>query len=158
MIFPTVQGTSVAGNSYVIPFDLEGEFNLLLLGFEPSHQYLLNTWVGALESLESKYSRFRYYELATFPNYDQHERDLIDDSMQQAILESKMRQIIVSIFVDKVRFAELLQLPNELTIYVLLVDHSGNILWRSQGRMTTEKIAALRTKLEETFKLDNELL
>lgn len=157
MIFPTVQGTNVAGESYIIPFELEGEFNLLLLGFEPSHQYLLNTWVSALDSLESKYPRFRYYELATLPNYDEHERELIEASMQQAVLEPRMREIIISVFVDKVRFAELLQLPNELTIYVLLVDHSGNVIWRSQGRMTTEKISALRMKLDETFKLDNEL-
>lgn len=158
MIFPTVQGRSVAGDSYIIPFELEGEFNLLLLAFEPSHQFLLNTWIGALDELKEKYPRFHFYELATLPNYNELERDLIDESMQQAVIDPKLREIVISIYVDKFRFEELLQIPNELTIYALLVDHSGNILWRSQGRMTSEKIDALRTKLDETFKLDNELL
>jgi hypothetical protein len=47
------------------------------------------------------------------------------------------------LYLDKSAFREALDLPDEDDIYVLLVDGQGNVVWRTQGTMTTEAGASL---------------
>jgi hypothetical protein len=40
-------------------------------------------------------------------------------------------------------------LPSEDTIYALLVDRAGNVLWRAEGVLTEEKEQVLQRALDE---------
>jgi len=39
-------------------------------------------------------------------------------------------------------------IPNEETVYILLIDRTGKILWRTEGKFTAEKIVHLQSAFE----------
>jgi len=155
MIFPTVHGTSLSGRKYVVPFGLEGEYNVVLIAFEPSHQFQLQTWLAPLERLKETYARFRYYQLPVLWSYAEDQRAMIDESMRRAIPGTSMQEIIITLYADKQVFCDLLDLQGEAHIYVLLIDHEGEVLWRTERGATREKIDSLTSMLDELCRTDS---
>lgn len=157
MFFPTVSGASLSGREHTLPFSLEGEFNVVMLAFEPVHQMLLQSWLPALENLKVKYPRFAYYELPTLWDLDEEQRKMIDIGMRQAIPNPRMHDIVITLYVQKDTLLNLLDFPDESTIYVLLIDREGEILWRSDGVITPQKLESLTRLLDQVYDRDNEL-
>ena len=58
------------------------------------------------------------------------------------------RERTITLYLDKDEFRQALQLPHEDHIYVLLLDHQGQVLWRAEGAFTPEKGGSLKTRLE----------
>jgi hypothetical protein len=48
MIFPRIRGRSLAGSDIVVPDDLAGEMNVLLLAFQQRHQSTVDRWIDAV--------------------------------------------------------------------------------------------------------------
>jgi len=55
----------------------------------------------------------------------------------------------ITLYLEKPAFRRALQLPREDTIYALVVDRTGNVLWRAEGPCTDEKAQSLERALEE---------
>lgn len=151
MIFPTVHGENLSGRVYTVPFSLEGEYNLLMVAFEPSQQFLLRTWVPFLMQLVAQYRSFRYYELPTLGVVTQDQRQYIDHAMRRNILDPNIRDLVITLYVDKVAFCKALDLRSETTIYLFLIDHEGEILWRAEGIATPYKKEELTRTLLRLF-------
>lgn len=149
MFFPNVSGSNLAGRAFYLPFDLDGEYNLVMLAFEPGHQLLMASWLPTFELLTKLYNNVNHYELPTLWDYNEAQRALIDNGMRRMILDPAMRERVVTLYVDKAHFAELLELPDEDTIYVFLIDHEGEIHFRAEGSATQESRAALVDKMRE---------
>lgn len=156
MYFPTVSGTSLAGREFTLPFSLDGEFNIVILAFEPVHQLLLQSWLPSLENLRLKYERLAYYQLPTLWAYSDEQRHIIDIGMRQAIPNPRLHDRVIPLYVQKDQLREVLELPNESTIYILLIDREGEILWRADGVITPEKLESLTRLLDQVHDRDNE--
>ena len=52
---------------------------------------------------------------------------------------------IIPLWVDRKKFFDDLQIPNEKQVVTLLIDRQGHILWRSSGSMSPDKRASLMT-------------
>jgi hypothetical protein len=155
MIFPTVFGSNLSGQEYTVPYGLEGEFNVLLVAFEPSHQFQLQSWMPSLERLHDQYPRLWYYQLPTLWSYGDEQRSMIDAGMRRAITDPDAREIVITLYLDKTVFADLLGFTSEDVIYVLLVDREGEILWRTEGMCTVAKRDELEQTLHEIFAVDD---
>ncbi len=156
LIFPTVHGESVAGKSFTLPYGLEGEFNVLLLAYEPAHQLLLQSWMPTLSLLQKQYPRLSFYQVAVLEDYDAAQREMIDLSMQQGILDPRLREIVITLYLDKAPFNALLDIESERTITLLLLDHAGHVLWRDSGMFNSAKLELLRAALVRAHRTDNE--
>lgn len=157
MFFPTVRGQSLDGRTVTIPFSLAGEFNVLLVLFDPTHQFAVQTWLKPLKTIRGQYTRVRFYEVPTLgimPPDDQAEQDKI--VKQSVVLEDQLSlETVVTIYVQKERFECLLDIPHEDDLYVFLIDNAGEVLWRTEGNASPDKVNELVTLLDHCTALDD---
>ena len=136
--FPTVKGSNLEGRRYVLPDDLEGEVNVLLIPFQRWHQDLVDTWSPALRGLMARYPAMRYYELPTLPRMNPIYRMSLDYGMKMGIPDRAAREATITLYLDKDAYRHALGIPGEETIVVMLVTPAGDILWRITGAHSPE--------------------
>lgn len=157
MFFPTVRGQSLDGRLVTIPFSLAGEFNVLLVLFDPTHQFAVQTWLKPLKTIRRQYKRVRFYEVPTLgimPAEDQVAQDRI--LKQSVVLEDQLSlETVITIYVQKERFEGLLDIPHEDNLYVFLIDNAGEVLWRTEGNANPQKVEELISLLDNCTALDN---
>jgi hypothetical protein len=69
--------------------------------------------------------------------------------MRSGIPDRLARERTITLYLDKAPFRQALDMPDEEHIYVLLIDHSGKVLWRERGVYEPDKGAALEGALTE---------
>ena len=138
MQFPAVRGSSLSGREYSLPADFEGEVNLVLVAFQRWQQELVDTWLPTARRLAETYPTLRYYELPTISRLNFLARAFIDSGMRAGIPDPTARATTITLYLDKLSFRQALELPEEETIYVMLVDRQGQVLWRADGAFAPE--------------------
>jgi hypothetical protein len=88
-----------------------------------------------------------YYEFPVIRKMNILSRTFINEGMRAGIPNTKSRERTVTFYTDKMAFKEALDIPDEEQIYVLLVDSSGQVLWRTEGIFAFDKAE----KLEKTI-------
>jgi hypothetical protein len=139
MQFPAVTGSNLQRKRLNLPQDFQGELNVVLIAFQQRQQTQVDTWIPFARRLEETHSGVRYYELPTIQRLNVLARTFINEGMRAGIPDSVARDRTITLYVDKSAFREALQLPEEGTIYVLLLDRQGSVLWREEGIFTQEK-------------------
>ncbi|HVO42532.1 MAG TPA: hypothetical protein VMT34_07910 [Aggregatilineales bacterium] len=157
MFFPTVTGSNLEDREFVLPYGLDGEYNVLMLAFEPTHQSALRSWLPTLDHLAEEYTDFRYYEVAVLWDLPPLQRLFVDNGMRRAIQDEDLRARVITVYVDKAAFCNTLDLTDEERIYVLLIDREGQVLWRTDGAATRQSTLALIDQVRLIFSVDNEI-
>ncbi|KPL22008.1 MAG: hypothetical protein AMJ93_08215 [Anaerolineae bacterium SM23_84] len=137
--FPNVTGKNLLREQVTLPEDLSGDFNVLVIAFQRWHQGMIETWVTFLRELERSLPSVRYYELPILERFNASSRTVINEGMRAGIPDPLSRERTITLYVDKATFRRALDLPDEDTIYVLLVDRTGRVVWRAEGGLTAEK-------------------
>jgi hypothetical protein len=143
MRFPPIVGFNLADQRYALPADFEGRLNLALVAFRREQQGLVDTWLPSARQLAAEHEGLRYYELPTLSRAYGPARLVIDGGMRAGIPDHVARATTITLYLDKRVFREALDLPSEETIYTLLVDRIGAVLWRAEGACTPESNADL---------------
>jgi hypothetical protein len=149
--FPTVEGSNLQRESLTLPDDFEGDLNIVLVPFQRWQQNLVETWVGPARTLEKDNPRLRYYELPTIESRNWLSRAFINEGMRAGIPDQTARQRTITLYLDKERFKEALDIDTEKTIHVFLVNQAGEIIWREGGEYTSEKGRSLLAAIESYF-------
>jgi len=149
MRFPAVSGANLSRKTMSLPEALEGELNVLIIAFQRWQQGLIESWVPLLEQLERNIPGMRYYELPVLQRLDPISRTFINEGMRAGIPDPDARDRTITLYVDRSSFRSALGLPDEDTIYVLLVDRQGQVLWRAEGALTHEKGDSLLTAVQQ---------
>ena len=68
----------------------------------------------------------------------------INSGMRGGIPDRLARERTITLYLDKDRFRQALDMPDEDHIYVLLLDQDGHVLWRERGVFSPDKGAALK--------------
>ena len=74
-------------------------------------------------------------------------RWFIDNGMRRGIPDKQARKRTITLYIDKKPFEDALQIPSEKTIYAILIDRQGKVLWRSEGTFDEHKGTGLREEL-----------
>jgi len=90
----------------------------------------------------------QYYELPTIDKLNPLVRWFIDSGMRRGIPDKDARARTITLYIDKKSFKESLRIPTEKTVYALLVDRSGTVLWRAEGTYDKTKGESLRQALQ----------
>jgi hypothetical protein len=146
--FPTVKGSNLQRESITLPDDFEGDLNIVLVPFQRWQQNLVDTWVGPARALEEDNPRLRYYELPTIESKNWLSRTFINEGMRAGIPDQTACQRTITLYLDKERFKEALDIDTEKTIHVFLVDQAGGIIWRERGEYISEKGRSLLAAIE----------
>jgi hypothetical protein len=68
--------------------------------------------------------------------------------MRAGIPDKAVRAATLCAYIDIPPFAKALQLPSNDTIYLFLLDRSGEILWRGQGAFDQAQLGELAATVE----------
>jgi hypothetical protein len=152
MTFPTVNGSNLLRQKLTLPQDFEGNFNLLFIPFQQWQQSEVDSWMALVNELEAQHSDLVYYELPTIQGMNPLFKMFINEGMRAGIPNPKTRERTITLYLDKADFRAALDMTDEEHIYVLVVDHQGNELFRTRGAHSQEGEATLRRLLEQPFK------
>ncbi len=148
-VFPAVATESLAGKKYALPQDFEGDRNLVLIAFERDQQKNVDTWLHQIKQFEQLDSGLRVYELPTISRLDPFRRWFINTGMRRGIPDQSARARTLTLYLDKSSFKTSLKIDGEKTIYALLVNRAGQVLWRAEGDYDDSKAASLKLRLKE---------
>ena len=135
-VFPTVRAWNLNRRALQLPADFEGERNLVVVAFQRDQQALVDSWQPAIDELLERYPELRFYELPTIYRGNPVFRAWLDGAMRFGIPDSQARERTITLYLDKPAFRAALGLPHEETIYLLLLDRAGQVLWRGEGAYT----------------------
>lgn len=144
MKLPRVTGSSLARRKMTFPDDFEGEINLVFVAFQRWHQDLIDEWAPYVAQLAQEYSQLRFYEFPTLPSRGAIYRTFLNEGMRAGIPDPATRARTVTLYLDTRAFRKALDIDSDRQMWVYLFDRAGEVLWRSEGRVSDEKIQAIR--------------
>jgi hypothetical protein len=147
--FPEIRTKDLNGREVVMPDELEGELNLLVLAYEQYQQAEVDTWVPVLEELERLRKSFFYYEVPMPGPLGSFQRIRLDGWMKMGIRDERTRARTLTLYVDRASIREPLGIESESTIALVLVDRSGAVVWKALGPRSSAVEASLRTVMRE---------
>lgn len=149
MRFPEVTGSNLLRQKVTLPGDLQGELNILFVAFQQWHQAWVDSWVPLARQVEQAFPEVQFYELPVIWKMNRFSQTFINEGMRAGIPNQNTRKKTITLYTDKEAFRQALDLPHEETIYVLIVDQQGNVLWRKEGVYSQEKGEALTKAIQE---------
>lgn len=141
--FPVVSGYNLNRQELEFPRDFDGELNFVIVAFQQNQQLSVNTWIPFAQEIEATIQGFIYYELPTIYEMPSLSRTFINEGMRAGIPDQTARERTVTLYLEKEAFKSALDIPNENSIYLFIVDRDGNLYWRSVGDYTEEKASGL---------------
>jgi hypothetical protein len=138
-VFPAIRASNLNGRQFNLPGDFEGARNLVVLAFQREQQALVESWSPAIATLLTRYVDLRFYELPTINRGNPLFRAWLDRAMRGGIADRQARDQTITLYLDKAAFREALGLPHEDTIYLLVLDRGGQVLWRGEGEHTAQR-------------------
>ena len=141
--FPIVSGFNLNRQELEFPQDFYGDLNLVVLAFKQNQQITVNTWLPFAQETEIAFPGFIYYEFPTINEMSSLSRTFINEGMRAGIPDQTARERTVTLYLDKDALKSALDITDENSIYLYLVDRDGNIYWRSAGEYTEDKAGSL---------------
>ena len=149
MKFPEIVAKNLNKEEVKVPNGLRGNPKLLIVPFQRWHQGLVDSWVPFLESVIKDYPDFDFYELPTIRRMNFVYQRFLDGGMRAGIPSIETRRRTITLYIDKVPFRNALEIPNEDSIHLFLVDTEGNVKWRNEGGVTEEKAQDLSDAIKQ---------
>ena len=146
--FPSVQGSNLEGRKFNLPQDFEAKYNLIAVAFYQNHQDLVNTWLPTISRLTRSFKDLKFYELPTLSELNGVARGFIDGGMKAGIPSKATREVTITLYLNRTTFLKSIGETSDRTIYSLLVNQKGEILWRGKGAHTQEQEDSLERVLK----------
>lgn len=132
-----MQAEALDKTSILVPTQLQGRLNLLLLSWARDQSPELDTWTAVGQALQHSHTDFRVYRMPV----SQEENFIFqwwdNASLRAAETDPELLHWDVPLYTDKAALMRAIGLPkDEKQVVALLVDPSGKILWKAQGAST----------------------
>ena len=115
----------------------------MFVAFLREQQAEVDSWVPYVKQTIARTPGVDYYELPTIKKMISPMKWMINRGMKGGIDDRAARDRTVTLYIDKAPFKESLAITDEKSIQLFVVTKAGEVLWRSSGRFTEEKGAAL---------------
>ncbi len=143
MPFPQSSGFNLNREKVIVPTELHGDYNIVLIAFQQWQQRHIDTWIPFARKLEDDFPGVAHYEFPIIRKMNVISRTFINEGMRAGIPDLVARERTITLYVDKRAFRRSLGLTNEDDIHVLLIDRDGTVLWQEFGRITDDKATSL---------------
>lgn len=145
--FPTLTGIDLMGVDRTIPETFDGKYNLIAVAFERGQQEIINTWITEADKLEASNENFKFYEIPVIYKLNALWRTWINNGMRSGIPDENSRLRTITIYTERDKFLDFMKM-NKDTVYLLLLDQNGKIIWQETGNASEEKIKSLQKKIK----------
>ena len=141
--FPQLAARNLCGEEVHLPDAFDGDRNVVIVAFRRNHQTLVDTWVPWLEDHTRSDPGLRFFEIPTIGRIWAPVRNFIDGGMAAAIRDPVVLRRTLTVYGDVSRMTGPLDIDDQSTISLFLVDPSGRILWVGRGGFDPETAASL---------------
>lgn len=145
--FPRAVGSNLEGREFVLPFDLEGKLNVVVIAFKREQQADVDSWMPFLGKTEATHPGLRVYELPTLARGYRLMQSFIDGGMRRGIPDVAVRAATITLYLDKAPFKRALRISDEGRIHLLLIDREGRVYWRAAGAFDPARAAELAERV-----------
>ncbi len=143
-VFPTLSAEALDRTQLLLPAQLEGKQNLLLLSWARDQASQLDTWTAVAQALQHSSFDFRVYRMLVSVPENTLFRWWDSASLRAAETDPELLHWDVPIYTDKIALRRSLGLSSDdHLVAAVLVDRSGHVLWKTQGPSTEQSRAAL---------------
>jgi hypothetical protein len=142
-VFPSISTYSLDKAKVTLPADFEAKVNLLLISFEPEQTKDIDTWMPLAQALQHMNFQFRYYKIPVSNQENLIYRWWDSSSLRSVETDPETWHWIIPLYINKNDFRRSLNIPNEKEIVIALVDKTGQVIWKTSGRLTGDKKASL---------------
>jgi hypothetical protein len=137
--FPTVSGFNLDRQEFEFPRDFAGDLNILFVPFLQQQQLTVNTWIPFAQDIEASFPGVVYYELPTINEMPMLSRTFVNEGMRAGIPDQKSRERTITLYIDLEKFLQATGIPDRNEVHTLLVNRSGEILWRTTGNFSEQQ-------------------
>lgn len=141
--FPAVRGENLNGRVFDLPAGFE-QPAIVFLAYVRGQQREIDTWLPLVGELRRQHPALRMFELPVLSRSDERFRAAIDAGMREGIRDAAVRDLTVTLYIDKRAFNAGLGVSAEESITVLLVLPNGEVRWRACGPYDPSHAKALR--------------
>lgn len=149
--FPKLKGSNLSRENFTLPADLEAEYAIAMIAFKQNQQFDVNTWLPVAAELARTYPELVYYEFPTIDRLNPVARTFIDGGMRGGIPDPDARAKTITLYLDKPAFRQSLDIHDEESIVVLLINREGEVFWRANGLASETAVEELKSQLETLF-------
>jgi len=146
--FPTLVGRSLEGREIRIPEDLPKGPRILILAFRRWHTRWIETWEGPLKEHQARCPSLSVWEVPALSRRYLPGRRFIDGGMRAGIPDASAREHTLTVYTNLSSLAQEIGLPSLDTIYVLLLDSNGVVVWRGSGAADQTQLDLFRTAFD----------
>lgn len=149
MRFPRVTGSNLLRRKVTLPDDLQAKVGILFVPFYQWHQALVDSWVPLARQLEESFTGVQFFEVPVLEKRGLVYQTFINEGMRAGIPNQTTREKTITLYLDKQAFRRALDIPHEETMWVLLLDRAGNVVWRTEGAYSQDNGDALSKAVRE---------
>jgi hypothetical protein len=144
--FPDMRVKNLLDETKTFPREFPAGRTLLLIGFQPEQQEILDDWAEKLKLNEP--GAAAWLELPVIDDPGTFTRWFVDVGMRSGIPNLETRARVFTIYAPRDNFVRSLGLPNITEVHLAVSDRDGRILSHVSGEWTTRKESKLRKALE----------
>jgi hypothetical protein len=141
--FPKVSGINLDGKKQELPSAFKNKFNLVIVAFKREQQSEVDTWIKAAEPILKENSNLSFYEIPLIYELSAFKRMWVNNGMRFGIPDEIARARTITVYTNREEFFKITAMKED-SIYALLINDSGKILWRVDSTADEKKIAELR--------------
>jgi hypothetical protein len=146
--FPTISGDNLLAETFHLPANFSGRYNLVILPFDEAQQVKAVRWLPLAQELAAANPDFAYYNLPVFPSMAAPLRAIIRTGMNFTVPEA-LRPLTITVFLDdRDAFLAALNIPDTEAMQVFLLNDDGEVMWRGAGEFDEAQGNALRAAVE----------
>ena len=147
--FPGLIGINMHGKERTLPKAFEGTTNVVMVAFDKPEKDV-NPWIPAVETLMTEHPGLRFYEVILIYEADTSARFFGNNIFRRWIPDEIARERTIMVYTNREQFTKLMDM-NIKTIYTLLLNDKGEILWRTAGKASAKNILALDSAIENSL-------
>jgi hypothetical protein len=145
--FPQISVYDLEGVKHNFPEEFEGKTTLVLIAFKHEQQAKLDPWLKATTPLVDTTPNFSVIEMPTIERSSAPFRAMVNNGMRSGIGSEGARRRTMTLYVNKREFLDTVGIQDESKVYALLVNHTGEVVWRFDGDYTAEALTDLVAQL-----------
>ena len=156
MRFPTIVAHDLEGRRYEIPGDLPVGPRIIVLAFQRWHTALIEQWQPELDRVVHEHPGTTWWEIPALSRVYAPVRPFIDGGMRAGIPDAEARRQTLTSYTDLRALESALGLAGFETIYVLLVDASGEVVWMGSGEVDDGSVAQLDHRVHDRLRVHHD--
>ena len=142
--FPTIQGNNLNKQSKIIPNDYADKDLIIIVAFQQWHQPIVDE---AIESLEKNGlgDTHNIIEVPTIQKSSKLSEIYLDGIMRAGIRDDRIKNRTITAYINKEEFKNLLDIPDEQTIYWYLIKKGTNVIQKKgYGVISDQEISEIK--------------